>query len=73
MYEDIQREERENSLAEKKSQKRWRIPVAGLAIALFGAVCFGTGFAVAYFAVPCAGRYILKQQDIEFKKKTKLS
>ncbi len=55
VYDDLQVEERQNKVAEKKSYKRWLVPAA---IVLFAVVCFGAGFAIAYFAVPCAGRYI---------------
>ncbi len=56
VYEDLEMEERKTKVAENKPQKRWMMPVAVGAGALFAAVCFGVGFAIAYFAVPGAGR-----------------
>ncbi len=49
VYEDLEMEE-------KKPKKRWVTPVAAVGGALLAAVFFGAGFAVAYFAVPGAGR-----------------
>ena len=58
VYEDLEGEESQsqNKTAEKKPRKRWLVPVSVVAVGLFGIVCFGAGFAVAYFAVPCAGK-----------------
>ncbi len=56
VYEDLEIEEKKNKVPEKQSNKRWHVPVAVVAGALFAAVCFGVGFAVAHFAVPSAGR-----------------
>ncbi len=52
----FQFEERQNQVAGNKLQERWVVPVAVVAGAIFAAVCFGVGFAIAYFAVPSAGR-----------------
>ncbi len=54
-YEDLQMDERQTKVAEKKSQKRWMMPVVVVATAV---VSFGAGFAIAYFAVPTAGRIL---------------
>ena len=56
VYEDLEMEQRKTKVAEKKPQKRWLVPVAVGAGALFAGLCFGIGFAIAYFAVPGAGR-----------------
>ncbi len=59
VYEDMQLEGRQNKMAQNKPQKRWVVPVAVVAGAIFAAVCFGVGFAIAkYYAVPKAGRYL---------------
>ncbi len=61
VYEDVQMEERHKNIVEKKSQKRWLVTVSAVAIVLFGIVCFAAGFAVAYFAVPSAGRCVFSK------------
>ncbi len=56
VYEDFYMKENDSKVTEKKSGKRWFTPVAIFVLgALFAAVFLGIGFAVAYFAVPCAG------------------
>ncbi len=57
VYEDLEVERMQNTVPENKPQKRWRVPVAVAAGALFAAVCLGIGFAIAHYAVPDAGRY----------------
>ena len=56
IYEDLYVEEYQSKVTEKISGKRWFIPVAVVVGALFAAVFWGIGFAVAYFAVPRTGR-----------------
>ena len=60
VYQDLEVEEKENKIPEKKVKnmwkKRWLVPVVFVAGVFFAAVCFGVGFAIAYFAVPDAGR-----------------
>ncbi len=56
VYEDLTLEERQTTVTGKKSQNKWVMPVAVVAATLLGALCFGAGFAVAYFAIPRAGR-----------------
>ncbi len=60
VYQDLEVEERENKIPDKKVKnmlkKRWLVPVAFATGVFFAAVCFGVGFAIAYFAVPDAGR-----------------
>ncbi len=56
VYQDLEMEETPKTVVENNPQKRWFVPVVVVAVALFGAVCFAAGFAVAYFAVPDAGR-----------------
>ncbi len=65
-YEDLQVEERRVKVADKKLQRRWLLPVAVMAIALFAVVCFGVGFAVAYFAVSGAGKLLGRDVDSTF-------
>ncbi len=55
VYEDLHVENRQNGVSETKAHKRWLLPVS---IAVTVVVCFGAGFAVAYFAVSCAGKLL---------------
>ncbi len=55
-FENLQIEERQNEATEQKQHKKWLVPAAVISGALFAAVCFGVGFAIAYFTAPGAGR-----------------
>ena len=57
MHKDLKVKGKQNKVPEKKPQRIWVLPVTVAAGALFAAVCFGIGFAVAYNAVPNAGKY----------------
>ncbi len=56
MHRDLEMEEKSKRMSENKQQKRWLVALGFVAVAVFGGVCFGAGFAVAYVVAPCAGR-----------------
>ena len=53
---DLEMDESKNKVHENIFWKRWPLPLTVAIMALFGAVCFGAGFAVAYFALPVTGK-----------------
>lgn len=54
-YDDTVVEETRYEVAPTKSKKRWLMIAV---FSLLAAVCFGAGFAVAYFVLPSAGRLL---------------
>ncbi len=57
VYEDLRFEDNQNDVTEKKCWKKWPVRVGAVITILFGVVCFGVGFNIAYFAVPGPGRH----------------
>ncbi len=53
---DLEMDAKKDKVGKNISRKSWPVPVTVVVIALFGAVCFGAGFAVSYFALPVKGK-----------------
>ncbi len=57
---NLQSEQNKNNMSEKTFSRRWLIVAMVVAIASFGVVSFGSGFAVGYFAVLGEGKCLFR-------------